>query len=94
MDSSLEERGKIIIKTLTSYPDFPKKGVSYKDISPTLKDPDIFKEIINIFSDSLKEIDFDYLVCLESRGFIYGTALSMVLNKGMVLIRKPGKLPG
>ncbi|KRX01503.1 hypothetical protein PPERSA_01406 [Pseudocohnilembus persalinus] len=93
-EQQLHEQGKFIIDHLTTIPDWPKKGVNFKDIGPTLKNPETFAKIIDLYAAALKNIDFQYLVSLESRGFIYGTALAMKMNKGQVLIRKPGKLPG
>lgn len=79
---------------MTTYNDWPIKGVSFKDIAPILADPVLFHKIIDLYVEYLKNVDFELLVCLESRGFIFGSALAMKINKGIVLIRKPGKLPG
>jgi adenine phosphoribosyltransferase len=73
--------------------DFPKKGIIYKDISPLLKNPDAFKFTIDSFSKKIKDFNFDYIVGIESRGFIFAAALSLHLNKGLIPIRKKGKLP-
>jgi len=74
-------------------PDWPKKGVSFKDISPLLKS-DYFSKVINDFGelfDNLNEVD--YFVGIDSRGFIFASALSITLDKGLILMRKKGKLP-
>jgi adenine phosphoribosyltransferase len=73
--------------------DFPKKGIVFKDITPLLKDAKAFKYTIELLADKLKLIDFDYIVAIESRGFIFGSALALIMNKGIIPIRKKGKLP-
>lgn len=75
-------------------PDFPKPGITFKDIQPLLDDPQAFEESIVQMADMLDDFDFDYIAGLESRGFIFGTALAWITNKGFKLIRKAGKLPG
>lgn len=74
--------------------DFPKKGISFKDITTLLKDKEAYKETIDQLADAVKDIDFDYVVGIEARGFITGAPLAYKLNKGFIPIRKPGKLPG
>lgn len=73
--------------------DFPIKGVIYKDITPVLKDHKCFELAVNQMADLLKNIEFDYIVSPEARGFIFGSALAYKLNKGLIPIRKKGKLP-
>ncbi len=74
--------------------DFPKEGISFKDITTLLKDKDVFQETINQVAEAVKDVDFDYVVGIEARGFIMGAPLAYKLNKGFIPIRKPGKLPG
>lgn len=74
--------------------DYPIEGISFKDITTLLKDRDALKKTIDLMADRIKDIDFDYIVGVESRGFIFGAPLAERLNKGFVPIRKPGKLPG
>ena len=77
-------------------PDFPKKGIIYKDIQPLLQNARAFEDAINGMVDLL-EVDLskiDYVVGIESRGFIFGTAMAWITNSGFKMIRKPGKLPG
>lgn len=74
-------------------PDFPKPGIIFKDITTLLLDPDALRETIDILSGHLKQKDFDLIVGMESRGFIFGAAVAYALNKGFVPVRKPGKLP-
>ncbi|OOC45595.1 adenine phosphoribosyltransferase [Thermosipho sp. 1074] len=80
-------------KFIRDIPDFPEKGIIFRDITPLLKDAEAFKFSINSLSEKLKDIDFDIIVAPEARGFIFGGALSYKLNKGLVPVRKPGKLP-
>lgn len=72
--------------------DFPKKGVKFIDITPKLADKDDFKNIIDKMSAAIPE-DIDYIITPESRGYIFGAPISFKLNKGLVLLRKQGKLP-
>ena len=86
---------KSMIRTI---PDYPKKGIMFRDITTLLKDPVGFRLIIDSLaqhyvSDEL-DFEFDTIVGIEARGFIIGGALSYVLGKGFVPIRKRGKLPG
>ncbi|NLW52886.1 MAG: adenine phosphoribosyltransferase [Tissierellia bacterium] len=75
-------------------PDFPKEGISFKDITTLLSDKDAFAETIEVLADAVKGYDFDYIAGIEARGFIIGAPLAIKLNKGFLPIRKPGKLPG
>jgi len=79
---------------LDTVPDFPKPGIMFSDISPLLKTH--FKETIEAISDLFTEeewADVDYLAGIESRGFIFASALAYKHNKGFIKVRKPGKLP-
>ena len=73
--------------------DFPKKGIVFKDITPLLSDPQTFNMTINLFADRYIGRPIDRVVGVEARGFILGAALAYKLNAGLILIRKPGKLP-
>lgn len=74
--------------------DFPKEGISFKDITTLLSDSEILRETIDVLCDKVKDLDFDYIVGIEARGFLLGMPMAYKLNKGFVPIRKPGKLPG
>jgi adenine phosphoribosyltransferase len=74
-------------------PDFPKKGIIFKDITTLLKDSRAFNEAISKLADHFKDREFDYIVGIEARGFIIGAPMALALQKGFVPIRKPGKLP-
>ncbi len=85
---TLEERVK---KAIRDVPDFPKKGIVFKDITTLLNKGELFSEVIDYFGEKYKDIDF---VCgIESRGFILGSPIAYKLKKGFVPIRKKGKLP-
>ena len=75
-------------------PNYPKKGINFKDITTLLKDPNAFQEVINVFYEKLKNQKIDKVIGIESRGFIFGAPLAYMLNVGFVPIRKKGKLPG
>lgn len=74
-------------------PDFPKKGILFKDITPLLSSPAGLKEVIANLSKLVDPKSFDLVCGIESRGFIFGTAIAHHLGKGFIPIRKPGKLP-
>lgn len=74
--------------------DFPKKGISFKDITTLTKDGEAFQEAINMIIDEVKDIEFDYIAGVEARGFILAAPMAMKLGKGFIPVRKPGKLPG
>lgn len=85
------------MKDLESYirdiPDFPKKGVLYKDITPLLQEPEAMKAAVDQFLANLGDVKIDKVVGVESRGFFFATLLAARLNAGFVPVRKPGKLP-
>ena len=75
--------------------DFPKPGIMFRDISTLFSDAEGIKFIVNSFEEKYdSRDDIDYIVGIESRGFIVGSLIASVLNKGFIMIRKPGKLPG
>ena len=76
------------------YPDFPKKGILFRDFSPILGDPSALSFMVEEFSKKFHPNDVDVFAGIESRGFIIACALALKYNKGMILLRKAGKLPG
>lgn len=78
---------------IRSIPDFPKKGIVFRDITTLLEDKDSFLKSADALYDFSKEMNIDKVVGIESRGFIFGGLLANKLGAGFVLIRKPGKLP-
>jgi adenine phosphoribosyltransferase len=79
---------------ITEYPDFPKKGILFRDISPILKSPAALTHVVDEFAKRYHPNDVDVFAGIESRGFPVACALSLRYNKGMIMIRKQGKLPG
>lgn len=80
-------------KMIRDVPDFPVKGIVFKDITTLIKDGRAFKKVIDIFANHYKGKGITRIVCVESRGFIIGSALAYKLGAGVVLVRKKGKLP-
>jgi adenine phosphoribosyltransferase len=78
---------------IRNIPDFPKPGIQFKDISPLLQNPKAFKEAIGLMAEPYRANPVDFVVGIESRGFIFGVPLACELGVGFILIRKPGKLP-
>lgn len=76
-----------------SIPDFPEKGIIFRDITTVLQDANGLKMAIDTMQDKVKDLDFDVVIGPESRGFIFGTPIAYNLNKPFVPIRKKGKLP-
>ncbi len=78
---------------IRSIPDFPIKGVLFRDITTLLKDKEGYHALIETIADSLKDRQVDLVIGPEARGFVIGAALAYALGAGFVLARKPGKLP-
>jgi len=79
---------------INDYPNFPKKGILFRDFSPILKDPSALSYVVDELSKHFHPKNIDYFVGIESRGFILACAMAMRYDKGMIMIRKAGKLPG
>lgn len=80
-------------KFIRDIPDFPKDGITFHDITPLLKSSAAFEAAIESMAESLNGREIDYLVGIESRGFIFASPLAIKLGTGLVIVRKPGKLP-
>jgi adenine phosphoribosyltransferase len=76
------------------YPDFPEPGVLFKDISPILRSPDAMRYITDKFYNHFKDKQIDIIAGAESRGLIFASALATRFDKGFIMVRKRGKLPG
>lgn len=74
-------------------PDFPKKGIIFKDITPLLLNPEATKKAVDLFLQQLGDMKIDKVVGTESRGFLFGILLAQALNAGFIPVRKLGKLP-
>lgn len=79
---------------IASYKDFPKKGIIFRDALGILQEPDIFDELIKNMSNADFLNKADALICIDARGFIFGSAISLKISKPLIFARKPGKLPG
>jgi len=84
---------KQLSETIRSIPDFPKKGIVFRDITTLLKDADALHNAVELLKNKYENSKIDKVVCIESRGFILGSALAVSLGAGFVPIRKKGKLP-
>ena len=82
-----------LLDYLPGVPDFPRPGILFRDISPLLADPAAFKEAIRQLDDLAQIFDYTHILGIESRGFIFGSALAHHAHKGLALARKPNKLP-
>ncbi len=80
-------------KFIRDIPDFPKKGIIFKDITTLLKDKIALKEALEQLFSKVSGLNVDKVVAIEARGFIFGSLLAERLNAGFVPVRKPGKLP-
>ena len=80
-------------KYIRSIPDYPKKGILFRDITTLIKDENAFKSCIDKIVEISKKISFDTIAAIESRGFIFSSPISYILNKPIVLLRKENKLP-
>ena len=87
----MEAELKSIIR---DFPDYPKPGIIFKDISPILLDMDLYGQVISIFVERIRELNIDAIVGVESRGFWFGPSIAHQLNIPFIPIRKKGKLPG
>lgn len=78
---------------IRNIPDFPKPGIVYRDITTLLQDPKGLAYVIDHFSDSYSDEKIDYVIGIESRGFIFGAPIAYKLGAGFVPVRKAGRLP-
>ncbi len=92
------QSGLAVVETLydlvREVPDFPKPGILFRDITPVLEDPRALREAIDLLVAPFRSSGLDKVVAVESRGFVLGAPAALALDAGLVLVRKPGKLPG
>jgi len=88
--NSLQEDVKLAIRDVL---DFPKEGIVFKDITPIMLDPVLSNRIVDFLAEKYSHEAIDKIAGVESRGFLFGYALAMKMNKPFILIRKKGKLP-
>ena len=80
-------------KYIRSIPDYPKKGILFRDITTLIKDENAFAETINQIVERSKKFEFSKVAAIESRGFVFASAVSYLLKKPFILLRKKNKLP-
>ena len=90
MSKNLRER---FCGAILDVPDFPKKGIVFKDITPLLLDPELLDGAVQEICDEFRPANVEKVVAVESRGFIFGAPIALRLGAGLVLARKAGKLP-
>ena len=78
---------------IRSIPDYPKKGILFRDITTLIKDEKAFAETINQIVEKSKKFNFNKIAAIESRGFVFASAVSYLLNKPFIMLRKKNKLP-
>ena len=78
---------------IRSIPDYPKKGILFRDITTLIKDEKAFSETINQIVERSKKIKFDKIAAVESRGFVFASAISYIVKKPFIMLRKKNKLP-
>ena len=93
MDSVHSNIRKYINDTIRTIPDFPKPGIQFKDVTTLLSDREALELTSYMLAIPFRDIEVDYVIGLESRGFLFGTNLAQDLNAGFVPVRKPNKLP-
>ena len=78
---------------IRSIPDYPKKGILFRDITTLIKDENAFRETIDQILERSKKINFNKIAAIESRGFVFASAVSYLLKKPFIMLRKKNKLP-
>ena len=85
---------KEILEYITNYDDFPQKGIIFKDLLGILREPNIFRDLIDRMASSQEIEDSDAILAIDARGFIFGSAIAFHSGKPMIVARKQNKLPG
>ena len=85
---------KVLMENLRCIPDFPKKGINFRDVTTLFKNPECLRIMVDELFEIYKDKGITKIVGIESRGFVIASALAVKLGAGIVLCRKPGKLPG
>lgn len=78
---------------IRNIPDFPKPGIQFKDITPLLSEPRAFRHAVDLLCEQARSISVDAVAAAEARGFLFAAPMALALDKPMVPLRKPGKLP-
>ena len=85
---------KKLKELISTYKDFPKKGINFKDVLEIIQEPEVFNELILKMSASQILKQSEAIISIDARGFIFGSAIALKSSKPMIVARKPGKLPG
>ena len=85
---------KKLKELISTYKDFPKKGINFKDVLEIIQEPQVFNELIHKMSSSQIVKKSEAIISIDARGFIFGSAIALQSSKPMIVARKPGKLPG
>ncbi|MWN05319.1 adenine phosphoribosyltransferase [Gilliamella sp. Pas-s95] len=91
--TQLQEKLALIKNSIITIPDYPKKGILFRDITSLLEDPVAFRSSVELLIDHYKDKKIDKVVGTEARGFIFAAPIALALNVGFVPVRKPNKLP-
>ncbi len=89
----MKDEGIDLKRYIRDIPDWPKKGILFRDITPLLLNPEAFAEAVEALCADFTEMGIEYVAAVEARGFIFGSAVAEKLGAGFVPIRKKGKLP-
>ena len=84
---------KSVEENIRNIPDFPKEGIQFKDITPLFKDAGLFEKLMTYYSTTLSKKGINKIVCVDARGFIFGSVLANKMGLPFVIARKAGKLP-
>ena len=85
---------KKLEELISTYKDFPKKGIYFRDVLEIIQEPEVFNELILKMSSSEILKKSEAIISIDARGFIFGSAIALRSSKPMIVARKPGKLPG
>jgi adenine phosphoribosyltransferase len=87
------DAARVLQKYIHTVPDFPRQGISFKDITPLIEDGHALHTAVDALAEATEGIAYDRILSAEARGFVFGTALAYRAKKGLILARKPKKLP-
>ena len=88
-----QDAARVLQNHIHTVPDFPRPGISFKDITPLIEDGDALHTAVDALAEATQGIAYDRILSAEARGFVFGTALAYRARKGLILARKPKKLP-
>jgi adenine phosphoribosyltransferase len=88
-----DEISRELERHIRTVPDFPRPGISFKDITPLIEDGEALHTAVDALARATDGLDYDRILSAEARGFVFGTALAYRARKGLILARKPNKLP-